>query len=150
VSVIPATALVVGIPGVVLAAGVGVAALPERRFQWLAGGAAAVAAVVGLVAWYAPAPTQDWRAAARFLEAEVGTSETVVVLPDRAGAALSYYSPAASLVSQARGEGAWVLVADSADNALARARTAVDTPRYALLAKRTFGDRLVVQHWVRP
>jgi hypothetical protein len=150
VSVIPETALVVSIPGVVLAAGVGVAALPDARFQWLAGGAAAIAAVVGLVAWYAPAPTQDWRAAAAFLDAEVGSSETVVVVPDRAGAALSYYSPTAPLVLQARGEGAWVLVAGSPDDALARARTAVDTPRYALLDQRTFGERLVAQHWIRP
>ena len=150
VPVIPETALVIGIPGVALAAGVGLVALPEERWQLLAGGAAAAAAVAGVVAWYALAPAQDWRAAGRFLTAEANGAETVVVLPRRARPALEYYAADARLSLRARGDGAWVLYAGDPGDALAAARRAVDTPRYALLDQRSFGDRLVVQHWVRP
>lgn len=146
----PEAALVVGIPGAALAAGVGLATLPRPELQWLAGGAAALAAAVGLVAWYAAGPAQDWRAAARFLDAESTPAETVVAVPERARAAIAYYAPDARLVLRARGDGAWVLVAGTPAEALAAARAVVDTPRYALLMQRDFGDELIVQHWVRP
>ncbi len=150
VPVLPETALVVGAPGVALAAGAGIAALPERWLQWAAGGAAAGAAVVGVITWYATAPTQDWRTAASFVDTEAAPEETVVVLPGRARAAFAYYEPDTRLALRARGGGAWLVVAGDADDALRTARTAVDTPRYALLDQRTFGNELVVQHWVRP
>jgi mannosyltransferase len=150
VPVLPETALVVGAPGVALAAGAGIAALPAAWQQWAAGGAAAVAALAGVVGWYAASPAQDWRAAAAFVDARAARDETVVVLPDRARSAFAYYGPDTRLALRARGNGAWVLVAGPADRALRAARTAVETPRYALLDQRSFGDELVAQHWVRP
>ncbi|HJU46610.1 MAG TPA: hypothetical protein VJ689_00645, partial [Gaiellaceae bacterium] len=91
-----------------------------------------------------------WRGAARFLEVEAAPDETVVALPDRAQAPLAYYAPDARVMLHARGDGAWILVAGDPEDALATARAVVDTPRYALLAQRSFGDDLVAQHWVRP
>jgi len=150
IPVLPETSLVVGAPGVALAAGAGIAALPQHWMQWAAGSAAAGAMLVGVLAWYVTPARQDWRSAASFLDTEAAPGETVVVVPDRARAALSYYGPDLRLMGVARGEGAWVVVAGSPDAALRSARTAVKTPRYALLDQRTFGGDLVVQHWVRP
>lgn len=146
----PEEALVVGVPGVALAAGAGLAALPRRAWQLLAAAAAVAAAAAGLGAWYVAAPTQDWRDAARLLDAEVAKGETVVAVPERARAAIAYYAPDERLALRARGNGAWVLVAGRGSESLTAARAVVDTPRYALLAQRSFGDDLVVQHWVRP
>jgi mannosyltransferase len=150
ISVLPETALVVGAPGVALAAGAGIAALPQHWMRWAAGGAAAGAMLVGVIAWYATPSKQDWRTAAAFVDTEAAPHETVVVLPDRARAALAYYAPEVRLMLTARGDGAWVVIAGDPDRALRAARTVVATPRYALLDQRTFGEELVVQHWVRP
>jgi len=118
--------------------------------QWAAGGAAAGAALTGVIAWYALPTRQDWQAAAAFVSARAAADETVVVVPERARPALAYYDPDARLMLEAHGNGAWVVIAGGADQALRAARTVVTTPRYALLDQRAFGDELVVQHWVRP
>jgi mannosyltransferase len=148
--VLPETALVLGAPGFALAAGAGLAALPGRWLQLAAGAAAVAAGLAGAVAWYAADPPQDWRAAARAVDAERAPGETTVVLPDRARAAFAHYAPDVRLSTRARGDGAWVLVGGDPGSALRAGRAVVDTPRYALLAQRGFGDELVAQHWVRP
>ena len=150
VPVFPATALVIGAPGVALAAGAGIAALPVPWWRFAAGAAAGITAAAGVAAWYAGAPAQDWQDAARFVSAAAERGETVVVVPERARAAFGYYAPQQGLSLRARGDGAWVVVGSAAADPRRAARAVVETPRYALLEQRRFGEALVAQHWVRP
>jgi hypothetical protein len=95
-------------------------------------------------------PAGDWRGAVEAVRAGRGGSETIVVVPERARAALIYYAPSQWVHRQARGDGAWVFVGGARTGAIERARRVVATPRYALLEERPFGDDLVLQHWTRP
>ncbi len=145
-----ARVLVLATPGLALGVGAAVAALPPR---WATATAAALAAaaVASLALWYASGPAEDWRGAASAAAAGQAQNETIVVVPERARAAFAYYAPNVRTWLRAYGEGAWVVVqaADDAE-AIARARTVVVTPRYALAEQRSYGKDLRLQHWVRP
>jgi mannosyltransferase len=147
--VFPRYALVLCAPGVAVAAGIGLDALADRTLVPLVAGGVAVVALAAIVATASTPMAEDWRSAARLVRETRGVRETVVVLPPRARAALAYYAPFVRVHDAARGDGAWLVVATAADPR-SLARTAVTTPRYALLDERQFGDDLVVQHWVRP
>ena len=96
-------------------------------------------------------PDEDWRALTAAVKRVRGGNETVVVVPTRARAVVAYYAPYLPLIGQVRGSGGWVaVVADTPDGAIAAARPIVRTPRYALLRQFAYGDRLRLQHWVRP
>lgn len=149
--VYPERALVVCAPGVALAAGAAVVWLPDGVAARVAAAAVAVLAVPALVLWYVRPASEDWRSALAALEARRQPGETVLVVPARAEAAASYYAPSIRVVRRARGDGAWVLVRSGSDRlAIRAARRRVRTPAYALLAQERHGDRLVLQHWVRP
>jgi mannosyltransferase len=151
VPVFPARALVVCAPGLAVACGAGVAWIPDRRLKLGAAGALAVLALPALVGWYAGAAPENWRSAVATVENGVGASETVVVVPPRSRAAVAYYAPSLRVSTQARGAGAWVFDRNADDRgAIRAARRVVRTPRFALLAQERYGERLALQHWVRP
>jgi hypothetical protein len=149
--VFPARALVVCAPGLALACAAAVAWMPDRDAAHGAVAILVVFAVPGLVAWYTGPAEEDWRSAARAVVREVEPTETVVVVPERSRAALAYYAPELALAGRARGSGAWALIRSRDDRqAIRTARRVVRTPAYALLAQTRYGERLVLQHWVRP
>lgn len=149
--VFPARALVVCAPGLAVACGAGVAWIPDRRLALGAAGALAVLAVPALVGWYTSPAPEDWRSAVATAGREVEPGETVVVIPPRSAAAVAYYDPELRLSSRGRGAGTWVFVRSSDDRgAIRAARAVVRTPAYALLSQERYGERLVLQHWVRP
>jgi mannosyltransferase len=142
--------LVLSTPGLALGAGALVAALPARWATAAAVGLTAAAAGT-LLLWYASAPEENWRAAARAVARSRGERESVVVVPERARAVLGYYAPGVPTRPRASGQGAWVLVHAPDDvEAIRLARTAVRTPRYALAEQTTYGEDVRVQHWVQP
>jgi mannosyltransferase len=145
-------ALVLAAPGLALAAGAAATYFEgDRRLVW---GGMALLLVSSLAAAgirvTRPAE-EDWRALAAAVQRVQGERETVVVVPERARAALAYYAPDVRPIRFARGEGAWVAVAaDTPGAAIAAARPFVRTPRYALLRQFRYGDGLRLQHWIRP
>ena len=64
--------------------------------------------------------------------------------------AFRHYAPDAPFAAVGRGDGVWVAVRSTPGGAVIAGRRVVATPRYALLEQRSFGDGLVVEHWVRP
>jgi len=149
VPVFPRHALTLAAPGLCVAAGIGLAALHGRLA--MASAAVVVAASAAAITLTALNGSEGgWRAAVEAVQTGRGQTETVVVVPERAGAALAYYAPTQRIHRQARGEGVWVFVGGARVSAIERARRVVATPRYALLEERPFGDDLVLQHWTRP
>jgi mannosyltransferase len=149
-AVFPRHALVLCAPGIAVAAGVGLAAVADDGMFVLLASATALVAALQLGATTLTPAAEDWRGAARFVREHRGPRETVVVIPRRGEAALRYYSPYQQVHGAARGDGAWLFLQASSADASRLARTAVTTPRYALLAGREYGDGLTVEHWVRP
>jgi hypothetical protein len=145
-------ALVLAAPGVALAAGAAALLLGEdARLLWGAVAVLALACVATNAVRLAAAPQEDWRALAAAVERVRRDDETVVVVPDRSRAVFSYYAPGVQVIRFARNRGAWVaVVADTPSGAIAAARPVVETPRYALLRQFRYGERLRLQHWVRP
>jgi hypothetical protein len=111
--------------------------------------AAAASLAIG-VAGAAHGPAADWPRAANWIGEHAAERETVVVVPPRARAAYLRYADGTRLHAAGRGEGVWVVLRTPTDEAIATARTVVATPRYALLEEHSFGNDLVVEHWVRP
>ena len=95
-------------------------------------------------------PQEDWRTAARLARATAPPRGSVVVVPERARAALAYYAPRVRTSLVGRGDAVTVIVVGDPDAAVAAARGVVSPPRYALLEADDAGSRLVVQRWVRP
>jgi hypothetical protein len=145
-------ALVLAAPGAALAAGAAVLLLAgDVRLLWGAVAVLGASCVAANSVRLASAPQEDWRALAAAVERVRQDDETVVVVPDRSRAVFSYYAPDVQVIRFARNRGAWVaVVADTPTGAIAAARPAVRTPRYALLRQFRYGDRLRLQHWVRP
>ena len=145
-------ALVLAAPGLALAAGAAATYLEvDRRLVW--GGIAliAVSGAVSVAVRVTRPAEEDWPALAAAVQRVRGQRETVLVVPDRAQAVLSYYAPDIRPIQSARGDGAWVaVVADTPQAAIAAARPFVPTPRYALLRQFRYGDGLRLQHWIRP
>ncbi len=148
--VYPRAALTVAAGGAALAAGVGLVSIPDRGLRLASGAAVAVVAVAAIASAATHGPKEDWRAAARLVRAKTTPRDTVVVLPERARAALAYYAPGVRTSLVGRGEGVTVVVAGDPALAVARARPLVSPPRYALLSEQETGSALVVQRWVRP
>lgn len=148
--VFPRTALSAAAGGTALAAGVGLVSIPDRGLRLAGAAAAAVIAIAALATAAAEGPREDWRTAARIVQAKTTLRDTVVVLPSRSQAALDYYAPGLRTSRVGRGEAVTVVVAGEPGSALATARTVVSPPRYALLSERPAGSALVVQRWVRP
>jgi mannosyltransferase len=148
--VYPREALTVCAGGVALGAGVGLVAVPGRWLRLGAGAALTAAAVAALVVGAVREPPEDWRAAADLVRGQTTPRDTVVVLPERARAALAYYAPELPIRRVGRGAAVDVVVVGARDEATATARTVVSPPRYALLSESAAGTRLVVQRWVRP
>jgi hypothetical protein len=93
---------------------------------------------------------EDWRGAAALVRRQQSQADTVVVLPERARHAFSYYAPELRLSRVGRGDAVNVVVAGPPGDATATARAVVSPPRYALLSQDARGSSLVVQRWVRP
>jgi 4-amino-4-deoxy-L-arabinose transferase-like glycosyltransferase len=146
----PRAALTVCAGGVALAAGVGLVAIPGRTLQLATGAGVAIVALGALIAGAAREDAEDWRAAAALVRRQQSPNDTVVVLPERARSAFSYYAPELRVARVGRGEGVSVVVAGEPGVATETARTVVSPPRYALLSQDSAGRRLVVQRWVRP
>jgi hypothetical protein len=145
-------ALVLAAPGVALAAaGVVMLLVGDVRLLWGSVALLLIACVATNAVRLASGPQEDWRALAAAVERVRQDDETVVVVPDRSRAVFSYYAPGVQVIRFARNRGAWVaVVADTPSGAIAAARPVVRTPRYALLRQFRYGDRLRLQHWVRP
>lgn len=148
--VYPRAALTVAVGGVALAAGVGLVSIPDRGLRLASAAAVAVVAVAALATAAAEGPKEDWRAAARLVRAKTTVHDTVVILPERSRAALTYYAPELRPSLVGRGQGVTVVVAGDPAVAVARARPVVSPPRFALLSEQETGSALVVQRWVRP
>ncbi len=139
----------IALAGVALAAGAGVAALPRPELVAYATAALAGLAIAGLAWWYLATPAEDWRGAARAVQ-HGRAPDTVVVVPDRASSALERELGGTQPRLRAGGDVVAVVVLGDPDRAADAARSAVPTPRYALLEQRRVSDRIVVQRWVRP
>jgi mannosyltransferase len=148
--VYPRAALTVAAGGVALAAGIGLVSIPDRGLRLASAAAVAVVAVAALATAAAEGPKEDWRAAARLVDAKTTARDTVVVIPARSRAALAYYAPELRPTVVGRGESVTVVIAGDPSVAVARARPVVSPPRYALLSQQEAGSALVVQRWVRP
>lgn len=148
--VYPRSALTVCAGGVALAAGVGLVGIPGRTLRLAGCAALATITVAALAADAVRTAPEDWRAAADIVRRQSTARSTVVVLPERARAALAYYAPEVRLARVGRGEAVSVVVAGDPDDATTSARAVVSPPRYALLSQDGAGKRLVVQRWVRP
>jgi len=145
-------ALVLCAPGLALAAGATAAVLATVRGLVVTGlGILLVVSAAALAMRLSAPADEDWRALAAAVKRVRGARETVVVVPDRSRAAFAYYAPYVPVIRYARRDGAWVaVVADTPTAAAEAARPFVNTPRYALLRQFRYGDRLRLQHWVRP
>jgi mannosyltransferase len=148
--VYPREALTVCAGGVALGAGIGLVAVPGRSLRLGAAAALAATAVGALVVGAVRDAPEDWRAAAELVRGQTTARDTVVVLPERARAALAYYAPELPIRRVGRGAAVNVVVVGAPDEATATARAVVSPPRYALLSENAVGTRLVVQRWVRP
>jgi mannosyltransferase len=146
----PRTALAVCAGGAALAAGIGLAGIPERRHRIAAAVATGAVAIAALAAGALREPAEDWRRATELVRSETSARGTVVVLPERARAAFAYYAPELRIGRAGRGDAVLVVVAGDPSEATSAARTVVSPPRYALLSQEPAGSGLVVQHWVRP
>jgi mannosyltransferase len=148
--VFPDPALVACAPGLALAAGAACRLLDPIAL-WAAIAALLAVSAIAVGVAIAARPDEDWRAVASAVHRVRGVRETVVVLPDRSRAAFAYYAPYTRTTVYARGDGAWIAVAaNDPASAIALARHAVRTPRYALLRQFRYSDGLRLQHWVRP
>ena len=147
--VYPEPALVMIAPGLALAAGAATSWVPRHDASVAA--AAALLVFGGLLfVSYRKEPAEDWRAAANAIRIARRAGETIVV-PERSLAAFRYYAGDVDTVLRARGDGAWVAtVADSSKEAITSGRSVVRTPTYALRRQFRYGQRLRLQHWVRP
>jgi mannosyltransferase len=148
--VYPRGPLTVAIGGLALGAGVGLVSISDRGVRIAAAAALAVVAVAGLGTAALRDQPENWRAAARLVQANVTTHDTVVVLPERARTAFAYYAPELRLSRVGRGASVLVVIAGDPDQATRSGRQVVSPPRYALLSQRHAGEDLVVQRWVRP
>ena len=150
VPVYPHAALTVAAGGLALGAGIGLLAISDRGIRLAAGAALAVVAVAALGTAAARDQPENWRAAAHLVRANASAKDTVVVLPERARAAFSYYAPELRLSRVGRGDAVFVVIAGDPGRATASGRQVVSPPRYALLSEEHAGDDLVVQRWIRP
>ncbi len=149
--VFPDPALVACAPGLALAAGAACRLLFDTRAVSVAVAALVACSAIAFGFTLASQPAEDWRALAAAARRVRGPHESIVVLPERSRAAFAYYARYTRTSVYARGDGAWVAVAaDDPASAIAVARRAVRTPRYALLRQFRYGDGLRLQHWVRP
>lgn len=149
--VFPDPALVACAPGLALAVGAACRLLPDTRAAWAAVAAVFAVSAIAVGFTLAEQPQEDWHALAAAARRVRAPRETIVVLPERSRAAFAYYAPYTRTSFYARGDGAWIAVAaDDPASAIAVARKAVHTPRYALLRQFRYGDGLRLQHWVRP
>jgi hypothetical protein len=148
--IFPRVALTVAAGGLALGAGIGLVAVPDRGMRLAAGAALAVVAVAALGTAAARDQRENWRAAAHLVLANTSPDDTVVVLPERARAAFSYYAPGLRLSRVGRGDAVFVVIAGDPGQATASGRRVVSPPRYALLSEQHAGEGLVVQQWVRP
>jgi mannosyltransferase len=148
--VFPRTALTVAAGGIALAAGVGLVAISDRGLRLAAAVATGAVAVAALATAALEDPQEDWRAAVRTVRAQTSGGDSVVVLPERARVAFSYYAPDTATRLLGRGDAVTVVVAGDPELAVSAARRVVSPPRYALLSQENTGSRLVVQRWVRP
>jgi mannosyltransferase len=148
--VYPRGPLTVAIGGLALGAGVGLVSISDRGVRIAAAAALAVVAVAGLGTAALRDQPENWRAAARLVQANVTTHDTVVVLPERARTAFAYYAPELRLSRVGRGASVLVVIAGDPDQATRSGRQVVSPPRYALLSQRHAGEDLVVQRWIRP
>lgn len=145
-------ALVLCAPGIALAAGATAALLAPVRGLVLTGLGILLVASATTIAVRQSAPVdEDWRALATAVKRVRGVRETVVVVPERSRAAFAYYAPYVPVIRYTRRDGAWVAVVAGTPAAAAEAaRPFVSTPRYALLRQFRYGEKLRLQHWVRP
>ena len=148
--VYPRAALTVAAGGLALGAGIGLLAISDRGVRLAASAALAVVAVAALGTAAARDQPENWRAAAHLVRANASAKDTVVVLPERARAAFSYYAPELRLSRVGGGDAVFVVIAGDPGQATASGRQVVSPPRYALLSEEHAGDGLVVQRWIRP
>ena len=133
-----------------MGAGIGLIAITDRGIRLASGAALAVVAIAALGTAAARDQPENWRAAAHLVRANASAKDTVVVLPERARAAFSYYAPELRLSRVGRGDAVFVVIAGDPGQATASGRQVVSPPRYALLSEEHAGDDLVVQRWIRP
>jgi hypothetical protein len=148
--VYPRSALVVAAGGIALAAGIGLVSIPDRNLRLAGAAAVAVIAAAAIATAAAEGPKENWREAARLVQAKTTSRDTVVVLPARSRAAFAYYAPDVRTGLVGRGDAVSVVVVGDPALAVATARPVVSPPRYALLSADRTGTSLVVQRWVRP
>jgi hypothetical protein len=123
-----------------------------RRARPAVLGVVVVATVIGLVHWYGVGGDrnwhgEDWRAAVRAAEHERSGSEPLLVADWSASPAARYYG--ASVADTSSASSLWVLRWSDEGRPLTRPeRIALGFGNHQLVAKRAFGARLDLEHWV--
>jgi mannosyltransferase len=143
--------LLVAAPAFALLAAISVVHV-AARLRPVALAAVVAATAFGLVHWYGLGTDgnwrgEDWRAAVRTLERERTASEPVVVAEWPASPAARYYG--ANVVDLSSAPSLWVLRWSDEGRPLTRAeREGLGFGGHRLVARREFGSRLDLQHWV--
>jgi mannosyltransferase len=146
--------LITAAPAFALLAAVALTGL-GRRLGIVAGGAALVATVAGLVVWYSSGESggnwrgENWRAAVRTVLERRTPGQPIVMVPWSVRQAATYYGADVTGVSTA--DSIWVLHWSEEEIDVQRAeRRALGFGEHRRVEKLNFGRRLSVQLWRRP
>lgn len=83
--------LMVAVPGLAIAAGIGIAAIPWARIRWLSVGLFAALAVAALIPWYSAQPKEGWREGVKVIGAEYRVGDVILVDPEYGRLPFDYY-----------------------------------------------------------
>lgn len=83
--------LMVSVPGLAIAAGVGIAAIPWARIRGLSIALFVALAVVALIPWYTGEPKEGWREAEQIISAGFRPGDGIVVYPTYCRIPFDYY-----------------------------------------------------------
>ena len=144
--------LIVAAPAFALLGGVAVRGI-GRRLGVVAGLAAAVAACLGLVAWYQTADRgnwrgEDWRSAVAAVLARQDEAGEILVVPWSARPAAAYYG--APVAGTSTADSIWVLTwSETADDIRPEDRVSLGFGDHVRAEKLQFGRRVSAQLWTR-
>jgi mannosyltransferase len=83
--------LMVALPGLALAAAIGIAAIPWGRVRWSSLAVFVAFSVAALAPWYTAAPKEGWREAVEVISAEYRTGDMILVYPEYCRLPFDYY-----------------------------------------------------------
>lgn len=144
--------LIVAAPAFALLGGVAITRL-ARRWRWPLTAAVGLAAVVGLVAWYAAGWSgnwrgEDWRAAVVTVLDRKDAAEPVLVTEWQANPAARYYG--ADPVDVTTADSLWVITwSETGDEPSATVRANLGYGDHRLVERIELGRRVAAEHWQR-